>query len=793
MRLLSFLILSLQIISFPVFSSTSFSDSESYQASIRDQEVIYFMEELGSISETNLSFYSTQYFSNLKKNSPVNSHGSCSFTALTMLLSFYDSYWNDNFIAEDYDQASLVNASDTAYGLNSNTESPGVKTPAIENVTNLSNSDYELYISSSKGTDFQSYLIDLAYGLFGSDSFSNDSPYGLTFYQQTNLLYRYLVYERGITTNVFTMDNLNDYNTQEEFQTFLHDKIELGIPVLINVESSVYGKHTVIAYDYDEDDIYVHTGWKSTNDLAFSHTSLYELSVTKIDSAISLLMVNDFCNPKNYKDQGSNQTYGVNCFAYAHDFQSPSQVSKDIAPTFNWKSLYNEQWFNEGSISFKIRFSINGTLYPLGGFIYSTTPSITLTIMQWREILRLSYSSSAEILITCYDSKNANYSLEAYTSSFTFPCLSLNPTVHQVVATDFGFSNTYPTDTETKSTFITHTKNDFTFKTRRYRTGYTHDNSIVLSPMISEEIEPAFLEFQFYKGVTSIDVDMSFYRYPNYEGLNSNNGVLRIEYLKERNYHTTIDFFKDNILLPTDINNKKTITINFAEEVFRVRFYASIKRTTNNNYNMDRVCLDNFTFHETQRSETILPLNGYELKYEPELWNNSEMRQLRTCYTYALNFFASYEHVSNYIFTTNPGEFSSDEYDETSLSYFTPQNIEKMVLSDSASGVFNGENFIFKPIEKGEICDDYCYKVALIFDLDANNPDYHWYRQNSDGTWSHKLGRDYVINCDGNYNDIFDPSDLSCCHDYRNFSGHNYNSHYGVTFYQVSPTWLYKL
>lgn len=100
-------------------------------------------------------------------------------------------------------------SSQQALGLCSNVESPGVKNASIEDVLNLSESEYEAYISSSLEYDFQSFLIDYSDRLFGDDyAQDTDSPYGLNFYQQTTLLYRYLVFDRSITTNVFTMDNV---------------------------------------------------------------------------------------------------------------------------------------------------------------------------------------------------------------------------------------------------------------------------------------------------------------------------------------------------------------------------------------------------------------------------------------------------------------------------------------------------------------------------------------------------------------------------------------------------------
>lgn len=50
-------------------------------------------------------------------------------------------------------------------------------------------------------------------------------------------------------------------------------------------------------------------------------------------------------------------------------------------------------------------------------------------------------------------------------------------------------------------------------------------------------------------------------------------------------------------------------------------------------------------------------------------------------------------------------------------------------------------------------CPENGYKVALWYD---SSGDYHWYRQNSDGTWSHKPGELEVTNLDTHGNLIVD-------------------------------------
>jgi len=51
------------------------------------------------------------------------------------------------------------------------------------------------------------------------------------------------------------------------------------------------------------------------------------------------------------------------------------------------------------------------------------------------------------------------------------------------------------------------------------------------------------------------------------------------------------------------------------------------------------------------------------------------------------------------------------------------------------------------------IKDQECWKVAFCY----CSADYHWYRQNIDGTWSHKKGTHAVTNIDDDGNIIYNP------------------------------------
>ena len=63
--------------------------------------------------------------------------------------------------------------------------------------------------------------------------------------------------------------------------------------------------------------------------------------------------------------------------------------------------------------------------------------------------------------------------------------------------------------------------------------------------------------------------------------------------------------------------------------------------------------------------------------------------------------------------------------------------------------------------------------------IEIPDMDYHWYRQNPDGTWSHKPGPSLVTNKDESRNIIYDPQ---ICN--RNDGTTNYSEFVG--YYAVS-------
>jgi len=139
-----------------------------------------------------------------------------------------------------------------------------------------------------------------------------------------------------------------------------------------------------------------------------------------------------------------------------------------------------------------------------------------------------------------------------------------------------------------------------------------------------------------------------------------------------------------------------------------------------------------------------LPTSGSELEYTPNAWNNSTVIKTANCYSYALNAFINP--------TTGIREFmqpgQSAGYTLTS-DKITASYVKYLVKQDSIT-----LGFKFNAVDKNTKCSTGTYKVALVI---ADKRDYHWYRQDPDGFWSHKPGQTAVKRTDNSGNLIVDP------------------------------------
>lgn len=171
------------------------------------------------------------------------------------------------------------------------------------------------------------------------------------------------------------------------------------------------------------------------------------------------------------------------------------------------------------------------------------------------------------------------------------------------------------------------------------------------------------------------------------------------------------------------------------------------------------------------------PTNGYEPKYIPDVLNKSKKYlETHNCLSYALRGNKVNKDLikqcTNTMCNVNfeqPGAASRKRKAMRNENLRTCPVVEDLTKSDL------GDNFIDSSYS--EVCPKGMSKVAAVVD---KKTDYHWYRQNPDGTWSHKDGSNPVKDFDANQRKIFNPKQAS-----RNYGPElNYEDFCG--FYCVS-------
>jgi hypothetical protein len=141
-----------------------------------------------------------------------------------------------------------------------------------------------------------------------------------------------------------------------------------------------------------------------------------------------------------------------------------------------------------------------------------------------------------------------------------------------------------------------------------------------------------------------------------------------------------------------------------------------------------------------------------DLNFEPEKWhackkdNWQECTEGVNCYSYILNRPDYYWSVPGMGFAHASGQ----KYIDSFKSHFKDFSLEDFRKSLIEGAMRDGLILLKEPTEK----DGY-YLVTLFFP--KNNQDFHWYRKDSDGSWSHKDGWEPARNKDDDGNLTYDP------------------------------------
>ena len=183
------------------------------------------------------------------------------------------------------------------------------------------------------------------------------------------------------------------------------------------------------------------------------------------------------------------------------------------------------------------------------------------------------------------------------------------------------------------------------------------------------------------------------------------------------------------------------------------------------------------------------PVSGSEIEYDTSLWGG-DIQRYTNCYSYALNN-QLLPDKPGYIGFLQPGMSSYGEVINGELV----QRLSDQDYTGDAEKIlryigYDSEawGFEFEEVSRTEMCDKGSYKVALVVSPYLNDGvhgcDYHWYRQNPDGTWSHKPGNTPVTNLDYAGNVIYDPNSANRVTESQ---GLIYDYSFVIGYYSVTP------
>ena len=372
-------LMSILFATFCVISTPKFPQSKKEDPFVPEQQMITrsgnnagvsMEDKYGPISiptyPQNKSFLS-YYFGNLEQNFGANTHGTCGFIALEMLLSYYDTVWNDNIVPEAYDSVvdcTIDNEVRTA------STSPGtlfewgyIQTmPELEGLTsgerwntiqNYGYSEYWNYMNNNKDKSLHLQLLSYYFpqnpSILAPFYWNMSGNIGSLLSGLVAVAYNYISDKTPFSPEQFDIQYATGIGSGMRQQ--MKQLVQSGKPVLVCANNhNGSEKHAFVVYDYDEyeDEFYCHTGWYSTNDPEYPYNVRMPLSKFEFPSVYGMMWFNPTSVPKN---RSNNYKHGTHTFS-PFDSMRPRNVRVandlylDELPEFKWDSMIDYNLFS---------------------------------------------------------------------------------------------------------------------------------------------------------------------------------------------------------------------------------------------------------------------------------------------------------------------------------------------------------------------------------------------------------------------------------------------------------------
>ena len=320
---------SVSAISVPVTASNEIEENEwpyefeefddDYLVLSPERQQAYILDALNASYSSNVTCYDNYmeiYYDNLTQNFGKNYKGSCGYVAIGMLLSYYDTFLNDNIIPEQYD----VMGEGVGIDLITWRDSPGVLRDIIDNGYNLSAGDYYDAMLAQSEYSLHAKLITIGHR-FGYYNYLSNMPAGTTFGMVMAVLKGYLNLYREYTNNDYSLNYAYELIPSEDnsVRDFVINEIQEGKPVLLALygfdENNKKEGHVVIAYDYNEstDEIYCHFGWGADK----THITPESEGLTLYKAALTVDFDLNNTHSYNYNEYNSDNMY-CSCYFSCH-------------------------------------------------------------------------------------------------------------------------------------------------------------------------------------------------------------------------------------------------------------------------------------------------------------------------------------------------------------------------------------------------------------------------------------------------------------------------------------------
>lgn len=277
--------------------------------------------------------FATYYFNSLNFNYGLNEIGSCGYIALQMLLSYYDTYWDDTIILDSYDKNEIV----SSLNLADITESPGTVSEAsfLAGHSSYTNQEYYRLILDEYMSFFHFYLINIATTHFHYCDFSEDVEYPCASYSDEifDVLSYYLYECRGFAQAEVEIKYEDD---PEKVRDFVIDNVLNGTPVWVSASSSLpdVKNHALVVYDYNEsdDELLAHMGNRvmyEYNEHMILNTTYYD----QLNAAIALDFDTNHVCSNNYQYGDEELESYCSCYfgihpEHEHTYESFRNINK---------------------------------------------------------------------------------------------------------------------------------------------------------------------------------------------------------------------------------------------------------------------------------------------------------------------------------------------------------------------------------------------------------------------------------------------------------------------------------